>query len=313
MPSALRMNRLFELARSGRRLPHVGVALVMTGVFVVGGTLLTGLPTVLALRATVGGPAALRDQPTLQGLAFAAELAGSFGGLYLMLWAWLRWFEKRPFYTLGLEGAGAAARYARGFGLGGLLFVAALGVSALGGGLAYEPGPAARQGWAALGGVLAALLGWLVQGAAEEILTRGWLMGVIGARYRPGLGVLLSALVFTALHGFNNALSPLPVLNLFLFGLLAALYALWEGSLWGIAALHSAWNWAQGNVFGLEVSGSQAGGGVLFNLQATGADWLTGGAFGPEGGLAVTVVLGIGLAFLAWRLRQRSGSFIRPE
>lgn len=304
MPFIPEANRLFELARSGRRLPHFVLALVMAVVFIFGGTLLTGLPIGLLLRAWLGSPSSLAEQPTWQGLFFAIDLAAGFGGIFLVLGAWLRWFERRPFWTLGFERAGALTKYARGFGFGMLLFAAALSLIALTGGLAYEPGPAARQGLAALGGGLLALLGWLVQGAAEETLIRGWLMGVIGARYQPWLGVLLSALVFAALHGLNNAISLLPLLNLFLFGLFAALYALWDGSVWGIAALHGAWNWAQGNVFGLEVSGSPSGGGIVFNLQATGADWLTGGAFGPEGGLAVTAVLLIGLALLAWRLSR---------
>jgi hypothetical protein len=47
----------------------------------------------------------------------------------------------------------------------------------------------------------------------------------------------------------------------------------------------------QGNLLGLEVSGNEAPGGTLFNLQEIGPDVITGGSFGPEGGLAVTAVL----------------------
>jgi len=49
--------------------------------------------------------------------------------------------------------------------------------------------------------------------------------------------------------------TPTALANLALYGLFAALYALREGGIWGISAQHTAWNWAQGNIFGLQVSG----------------------------------------------------------
>ena len=50
---------------------------------------------------------------------------------------------------------------------------------------------------------------------------------------------------------------------------------------------------------------ANAEGGTLINLMETGADWLTGGEFGPEGGLAVTIVLVIGIAvILFWKSKE---------
>lgn len=288
------MNDVFALAASGRRLPHIALAVPLTGVFVLLSQL-GALPVLLVLR-----PPGL----SLAGLdagALALFLVSASAPLFPLLWAWLRWFERRPFWTVGLPAGGVGRKYARGFALGVLAFALSL------------VGPAAA-GWfalgglrlAALGGALGVALGWLVQGAAEEVLMRGWLMGVVGARYRPWLGVLVSALVFAALHGLNNAISPLALLNLLLFGVFAALYTLWERGLWGVAAFHSAWNWAQGSVFGLPVSGLPLGDALLPARPAAGADWITGGAFGPEGGLAVTAVLLAGIGLLAWRLAARS-------
>lgn len=39
---------------------------------------------------------------------------------------------------------------------------------------------------------------------------------------------------------------------------------------------------------------------MLFNLMETGPDWLTGGAFGPEGGIATTLVLLVSMAIIWW-------------
>jgi hypothetical protein len=282
------------------------VALVMTVVLLVAGQLVGGAPAFLALLAVFpGGLGSLADRPLAAGLATGALIAGATGGVFVLLWAWLKWFEKRPFHTLGFERAGWALKYARGFAVGLGMLAASVGLSAAFGYVAAEPeapGVALVPGLAA--GVLAVLMGWLVQGASEEALTRGWLMGVIGARYRPWAGVLVSSLAFAGLHGLNPNVGPVALLNLFLFGVFSALYALREGGLWGVCAEHAAWNWAQGNVLGFEVSGAARAGPILLDLKENGPDLVTGGAFGPEGGLAVTAVLVVVIAALAlWPAR----------
>jgi len=58
-----------------------------------------------------------------------------------------------------------------------------------------------------------------VQGPAEEVLFRGWLLPVIGARYLPWIGVLVSSLIFSLAHAGSMSyapLVPLALLNLFL-------------------------------------------------------------------------------------------------
>ncbi len=294
-------HHLLQLARSGKRLPHVLLSLPLSVVFVFaaqfsGGLIALILIVLLSLddlqSASLDAPqslaAALLPNTALEQAIF---LILAFGPIFLFLWLWLTLFEKRPFWTLGLERDGALFKYARGFVVGLVMFVGAVAISGSLGFMQFEAGGSQLSGLPALGGVLLVLLGWVVQGAAEEALTRGWLLPVIGARYRLWLGVLLSSLLFAGLHSLNPNLSGIAMLNLFLFGLFAALYTLWEGGLWGIFSIHSVWNWAQGNLLGLEVSGNPAPGGTLFNLQETGPDFITGGSFGPEGGLAVTAVL----------------------
>ena len=131
-------------------------------------------------------------------------------------------------------------------------------------------------------------------------------MPVIGARYRPWLGVGLSSLIFAFYHSLNPNLNPLAVINLILFGLFMAMYVLFDESIWGVFGLHSAWNWAQGNIFGLPVSGMDAGGGTLVNLRFHGPTWFTGGAFGPEAGIPVTVLLVISILVTGSLLYNRT-------
>ena len=97
--------------------------------------------------------------------------------------------------------------------------------------------------------------------------------------------VLTNSLLFALLHSLNSGLSPLAVINLFLFGFFASVYMLKSGNIWGVAAIHSIWNFAQGNLFGMQGMPS------VFVFEQTGKPLLDGGAFGPEGGLPVTIVL----------------------
>ena len=307
-------NHLFELARTGKRLPHVVLAVVMAFVFMLAAQIFGGivgllLVAFLSMEALAG--AAGSAERLVAGLMPDTALEQAillicvFGPIFILLWLWLALVEKRPLWTIGLERAGAGWKYLRGLAVGLGMFTAAVAVSAALGYIDFEAGDPAGQGWPALGGVLLVFIGWTVQGPAEEALTRGWLLPVIGARYKPWLGVLVSSLLFAVMHSLNPNLSPIAMLNLFLFGLFAALYALAEGGLWGVFSIHAVWNWAQGNVFGFEVSGNAAPGGTLLNLMEVGPDAITGGPFGPEGGLAVSLVLLVSIAAVILAARRR--------
>lgn len=112
---------------------------------------------------------------------------------------------------------------------------------------------------------------------------------MIGSRYGPLAGIVVSSFVFSLAHGLSLGITWLGFLNLFLFGVFAAIYALAEGAIWGIGAWHAVWNWAMGNILGFALDGSPHDG-LFISVRATGPEFLTGGAFGLEGGLACTAV-----------------------
>ncbi|MGN1158549.1 MAG: lysostaphin resistance A-like protein [Agathobacter sp.] len=144
-------------------------------------------------------------------------------------------------------------------------------------------------------------LGYMIQGMAEEVLCRGYLMVSIGRRYPIWAAVLLNALFFAALHLANDGISPLALVNLVLFGVFASVYFIKRGSIWGIGAVHSIWNFVQGNFYGIKVSGISSSCSVLESVSVEGGELVNGGAFGLEGGLAVTIVLVLGILFLLTR------------
>ena len=310
-----RNSRLFELARQGQRLTNV-FALIPLSLVIVILSQFAAIPVYLRMRAIYGRDhvsdgSLIRVPPLVSGFWETLLLIASFALIFVFVGLWLRFFEKRPFWTLGYELKDAAMKYGRGILIGMLMFGGVVGILAASGNIAFEKGDPTQQGLAALGGVIIVLIGWIVQGGAEEVLFRGWVLSTLGARYRPWIGLLVSSLLFALLHGLNPGLSALAIVNLILFGVFAGLYAMREGSIWGISALHSVWNWVQGNFFGFEVSGTNAAGGTLLNLMETGQDWFTGGPFGPEGGLADTAVSLIGImVVLFWKSKKTNQEMI---
>ena len=303
-------NHLFELARLSKRsfsprfdkiYPALSLFYALVAPLVT--SAIVSIP--LAVYFILSGNGQLDATKILSSnLGFTILLLLGFGPIFILIWAWLWLFERRPIWTIGMERKGWLLKYLRGALLGIFMIATAVGLSMAFGFVSLE-GSGIEIG-VALSGSMLLLVGWIVQGAAEEALFRGFLLPILGSRYGVVTGVLTSSALFALLHIFNANLSLLAVLNLMLFGMFAAFYALKEGGLWGVFAVHSLWNWAQGNLFGMEVSGLPVQLDAIFKLKEAGPDWFTGGAFGPEGGIAVTIVLLAGMIAL-WVPRRGHG------
>ena len=203
-----------------------------------------------------------------------------------MLYA--RLVERRPFRSIGFTRKDAAASYIKGFVTGLAMLSAAVGICAATGTIAFN-GVSPRIPAALLA---VWLVGFMFQGLEEEITLRGVFMTSAATRIPIAAAVILNSAVFAALHLFNNGISVTAVCNLTLFGVFASLYFLRTDNIWGIGALHSAWNFAQGNLFGIPVSGITPHASV-FHFSPSGSPLINGGEFGLEGGLAVTAVLAV--------------------
>ena len=140
---------------------------------------------------------------------------------------------------------------------------------------------------------------------AEEVLCRGYLMVSLSRRYHVTLAVAASSLFFAFLHSGNNGLSPLAYINLFLFGVLASLLLLDFGNIWIAGAFHSVWNFAQGNIYGVQVSGMDVSNSILSTSYTDGMEIINGGSFGMEGGLAVSFVFIAGIVLLSYHLYKK--------
>lgn len=201
--------------------------------------------------------------------------------------------ERRPAGSLGFRGTSPALEYLFGYGVGLLLFGTAWLLCLITGTVRFE-GVSQSCSWV----IVLFLIGYLIQGMSEEVLCRGFLMQTLSARYAPIVAVVINSALFMALHFLNPGMTLLAAVNLFLFGAFASVFMWKRGNIWSVAAIHSAWNFMQGNLLGISVSGNEPQPSLFAtSLTASGA-WMNGGSFGLEGGLGVTIVLVCAIAVM---------------
>ncbi len=137
----------------------------------------------------------------------------------------------------------------------------------------------------------------------EELVFRSAILGalllLIG---RPAVAVVISAAVFGGAHSANANATILSVLSTMLGGLAyGGAFAVTE-RIWLPFGLHFGWNYAQARMFGFSISGGAVRGPAPFIQQHDlGPPLLTGGAYGPEGGLfGIGARLFVLAAIAAW-------------
>jgi uncharacterized protein len=155
----------------------------------------------------------------------------------------------------------------------------------------FERIPAAPLRWPSLLFVSILLLFGAV---GEEMLFRGYGFQVLVKGIGPFATILPVAVLFGLAHSQNLNFGPLAFLNTVLWGVVLGFAYLRSGDLWLPIGLHFGWNWSL-PLLGVNLSG--------FTMDVTGyamhwkiGDRLSGGAYGPEGGLLTTIVA-VGLFF----------------
>jgi len=131
----------------------------------------------------------------------------------------------------------------------------------------------------------------------EELAFRGYAFQRASEVLGPTVTAVLSSALFGFAHYGNPRASLLSTLNTVLAGLLLAVARIRSGGLWMPVGLHFCWNLFLGPIFGFPVSGFSFGMARLAGYAAEPV-WLTGGAYGPEGGAVLTVVLGAAVVLM---------------
>ena len=229
----------------------------------------------------------------------ALVLAGLIVGLWKLLRRWLERSEDGEFAL-----AGAAPELGAGLAIGFVLFSVMTGIVALLGGFEV-------LGLRGMGALWSMLSVAVFSGVFEETLFRGVLFRHIEAMLGSWAALAITSALFGAAHLANPGATPFAALAVAMEAgiLLGAAYLLTR-RLWLAIGIHAAWNFTQGWVFSVPVSGGNAPLGLLITRRV-GPDWLTGGAFGLEASvIAMVVATGAGVVMLV--LAARKGQIQPP-
>jgi uncharacterized protein len=168
----------------------------------------------------------------------------------------------------------------------------------------------AGAGWVRDGGALSQ---WLAEvgktvlilapaALAEELMFRGLPLVAAARLLGRGRAIVLLSLLFALAHIRNPDVTAAGIGNIALAGIFLSLAFYSPGGMWTAFGAHLGWN-ATLAALAAPVSG------LPFDIPAidyrTGSPvWLTGGAFGPEGGLLATVALTATVMLVARWIRK---------
>ncbi|MBS5925940.1 MAG: CPBP family intramembrane metalloprotease [Clostridium sp.] len=148
------------------------------------------------------------------------------------------------------------------------------------------------------------LILFILVGFAEELLSRGYIIGAMEAsNNNKWFAIMVSAVIFSLMHYGNNGFSLIPFLNIFLVGILFGVMYVKTKSIWLSTGFHITWNFFQGCIYGMPVSGITTP--KLYEMTFVGNSILNGGTFGPEGGLIVTMVIILMLVSLVFLIKNK--------
>ena len=211
-----------------------------------------------------------------------------------------RWLERLPWRSLGLTlHAGWFRDLVIGSAVGFVSIAVGVGVAMAGKGLSFSLNDAAVTSLPR--SMFASGMYLFVAALAEEAMFRGYALQTLTRARLAWLGVLLTSVPFGLVHLDNpNVVPGVTFANTVIAGVWFGVAYLRTRSLWLPWGLHWSWNWTLGWFFGLPVSGGTVTSNPLFTATDSGPQWLTGGTYGIEGGIAGTVALVLSTLFLWW-------------
>lgn len=226
-----------------------------------------------------------------------------------ILAGWLcgKFLERLPFRALGCS---LTKNWLKDFFIGSvlgalaILFAALIGM--IFGGLSFQLNQTNGQ-TAVLSTLGISLAVFIIGAIAEEAFFRGYILQTFTRAKLVWFGVLLTSVLFATVHTGNPNANILSWVNTFLAGIWFGVAYLKTRNLWFAFGLHLTWNWLQGAILGINVSGiTELTPAPLFQSTDTSPAWLTGGAYGLEAGAVCTIALIISI-LLIWFL-----PFLKP-
>lgn len=182
------------------------------------------------------------------------------------------------------SGARAVPEVAAGMGLGFVMVGATIAALAAGGAYHFTR----MNPWSF---AIVVPIGEMVfVGVLEELLFRGLLFRITERALGTWPALVISSVLFGLAHIPGSSATVLAIAVTMVAGVLLTAAYLATRHLWLSIGIHIGWNYTLGTVWSIAVSGHPAKEGLLTG-QLSGAEWLTGGAYGLEASVVTLVVL----------------------
>lgn len=246
------------------------------------GVLVAGTGFVLSLLAGAAIPRASAIPMLGAAVFLVATLLAS--------WVMTRFVNRKPFPAIGLWFHPTALRE---FGIGlllGFLMMSGIFIVLFAAGYLTVEWLALAQHEVIVTAVYS-LVFFAFAAAVEELLFRGYPFQTLAQGITMLPAILLMSGLFGVAHVMNPHATPLSTGNVMLAGIWLSFAYIKTRGLWLPFGLHLAWNFTQTTVYGFPTSGMEFAGHRLWSTVATGPEWITGGAFGPEGSVLATLAL----------------------
>ncbi|MBP2623186.1 CPBP family intramembrane glutamic endopeptidase [Streptococcus oricebi] len=224
----------------------------------------------------------------------------TFAGSTFLAIAYTLWIKKRSIRALGFKKENCLGQYGLGLILGLGMACCVIGTASLFSGFSFASQDSVDWLW-----ILVAALGFFIQGLTEEVLTRGYLFNELASHLSRVWATLISALAFMGLHAANPGMTLMPVINLFVFGLVFALLFWLTDNIWLVGAAHSIWNFTLGPLLGIEVSGQVFPKTIFISQARADLPLINGGSFGVEASIFTTFFGLLACLYMVCLLRKR--------
>ena len=215
----------------------------------------------------------------------------------------VRSIDRRPWSSLDLHRDAARPRLLSfGWLVGGTTIGAACAVLLVAGLLRFRASPGDGS-WLGAAGRISLVL--VPAALAEELMCRGYLLTVIRECVGERWAIVLTSVLFGVLHLQNPDATAVSVVVVVLAGVMLAGVRVVGGSLYAAWMAHLAWNWVMAVLLHSTVSGLRFEAPGYF-ADTAGPSWLSGGSWGPEGGLVAATGLVVTIVLLSRRRREES-------
>ena len=231
-------------------------------------------------------------------------LLATIGGV-IATFIFMKFIEKRTLKGMGFRKP-FFKNYLGGILIGTALLLVCITIELLTGSISFKTATSFS-----IIGFLFVMIGFMIQSFEEEFICRSMYIGGVGSKRSILLAITISSILFGLTHLFNASFSVLACLNIIIIGFCFGFLYILTDNIWLVSGIHFIWNFAQGAIFGIEVSGIKVVNSIL-KATPNNNSLINGGVFGIEGGITATIAYSVLLIILLVIIKKK-GLFIKKN